>query len=52
MFGMNTDTPALFVNIHTYVNGLTCEINFATFIHGKPPFGLFLFGETKYTMLH
>jgi hypothetical protein len=50
MLGINADAPALFVDIHTDVNVLTREIKFVTFIHGKPPLGMFLFGITKYTM--
>jgi hypothetical protein len=47
---MNADAPALFVNVHTDVNMLTGEIKFVTFIHGKPPLGMFLLTQTKYTM--
>jgi hypothetical protein len=38
------------MDIHANVNVLTREIKFVTFIHGKPPLGIFLFGKTKYTM--
>ena len=50
LFSMNANAPTLFVNVHTDVNVLTREIKFATFIHGKPPLGMFLLWQTKYTM--
>jgi hypothetical protein len=49
VLGMNAHAPALFVNVHADVNVLTREIKFATFIHGKPPLGMFLLFQTKYT---
>jgi len=43
MLSMNADTPIPFVDIHADVNWLTREVNSVTFIHGKPPLGVFLF---------
>jgi hypothetical protein len=44
LIGIDTDAPALLMDIHADVNVLTCEIKFANVIHGKSPFGFFVSG--------
>jgi hypothetical protein len=45
----NAHAPALLMDIETDVNRLTRKIKFVTLIHGKPPFGDFLFRNKNYS---
>ena len=49
MLSKNAHAPALLVDIQTDVNRLTRKIKFVTLIHGKPPFGVFLFRNQNYS---
>lgn len=38
LIGIDTDTPALLMDIHADKNLLACEIKFVNVTHGKSPF--------------
>jgi hypothetical protein len=50
MLHKNAHAPALPVDIESDVNGLTCEIDSVSVLHGKSPFGSDFFGEKTYTV--
>ena len=45
LLGMDAHSPALLLDIHAHVNGLTSKVKFVTLFHGKPPLGIYVLAD-------